>query len=117
MPWLARFPGFIQPGSTTAQVALGMDWLPAILALAKIPLPPRKKVDGENLLPLLRGQTQPFARTVSWRYRRLAARCKVVRAGDWRYVWDGGKEELQPGGGPRRIERPARPTAGNRSGP
>jgi hypothetical protein len=51
-------------------------------------------VDGVSLLPVLRGETPPFARTVFWRYKHLETRRKAVRTGDWKYVWDGGKEEL-----------------------
>ena len=94
MPCLARFPGVFKPASTTTQVALGMDWLPTILTAAKLTPPAGKKIDGLNLLPVLSGEQPAFARTVFWRYKRLAARRKAVRAGDWKYVWDGGKEEL-----------------------
>jgi N-acetylgalactosamine-6-sulfatase len=94
MPCMARFPGVIRPGSTTSQVGLGMDWLPTMLAAAGASAPVGKKMDGENLLPALKGEVPPFSRTVFWRYKRLQARRKAVRSGDWKYVWDTGKDEL-----------------------
>jgi arylsulfatase A-like enzyme len=94
MPCMARFPGVIRAGSTTTQVGLGMDWLPTILAAAGSSAPPGKKMDGVDLLPVLNGKTRPFDRTVFWRYKRLQARRKAVRSGNWKYVWDTGNDEL-----------------------
>jgi arylsulfatase A-like enzyme len=91
---MARLPGAIRPGSTTTQVGLGMDWMPTILAATGVRAPAGKKMDGVNLLPVLKQEKEPFARTVFWRYKRLEARRKAVRSGDWKYVWDTGKEEL-----------------------
>jgi arylsulfatase A-like enzyme len=94
MPCMARLPGVIRPGSTTTQVGLGMDWLPTILAAAGAQAPVGKKMDGMNLLPVLSGEKEPFSRVVFWRYKRLQARRKAVRCGDWKYVWETGKDEL-----------------------
>lgn len=93
-PCMARLPGVIPAGSTTEQVGLGMDWLPTILAATGATAPAGKKMDGVNLLPVLTGEKPAFSRTVFWRYKRLQARRKAARSGDWKYVWDGGKEEL-----------------------
>ncbi len=94
MPAMARLPGTTRAGSTTTQVGLGMDWMPTILAAAGIPAPAGKKMDGVNLLPVLKEEKKPFERTVFWRYKRLEARRKAARSGDWKYVSDSGKEEL-----------------------
>ena len=94
MPCMARLPGVIRPGSTTTQVGLGMDWLPTMLEAAGIRSPAGKKMDGVSLLPVLKGEKAPYSRTVFWRYKRLEARRKAVRSGDWKYVWDTGMEEL-----------------------
>jgi arylsulfatase A-like enzyme len=94
MPAMARFPGVIKPGTTTAQVGIGMDWLPTILAAGGMRAPAGKKIDGVDLLPVMKGAKPAFARDIFFRYKRLEARRKAVRSGDWKYVWDGGKEEL-----------------------
>jgi arylsulfatase A-like enzyme len=94
MPCMARLPGVIRPGSTTTQVGLSIDWLPTILAATGVQAPAGKKMDGVSLLPVLKREKEPFARTVFWRYKRLEARRKAVRSGDWKYVWDTGKDEL-----------------------
>ena len=44
--------------------------------------------------PVLKEEKKPFERTVFWRYKRLEARRKAVRSGDWKYVSDSGKQEL-----------------------
>jgi N-acetylgalactosamine-6-sulfatase len=93
-PGMARLPGVIPPGTTTTQVALGMDWLPTILNAAGVKAPPGKKMDGVSLWNVMTGARQPFERTVFWRFKRGEARRKAVRSGDWKYVWDSGKEEL-----------------------
>jgi len=54
MPCMARLPGAIRPGSTTTQVGLGMDWMPTILAATGVRAPAGKKMDGVNLLPVLK---------------------------------------------------------------
>jgi N-acetylgalactosamine-6-sulfatase len=94
MPCMARLPGVIRPGSRTAQVGLTMDWLPTILSAAGVKPPAGKNMDGVDLLPVLRGERQPFSRTVFWRFKRAEVRRKAVRSGDWKYVWDKGEEEL-----------------------
>ena len=42
----------------------------------------------------MKGEKPAFPRTVFFRYKRLEARRKAVRSGDWKYVWDTGKDEL-----------------------
>jgi arylsulfatase A len=94
MPCMVRLPGIIRPASRTAQVGLTMDWLPTIMSAAGVPSPAGKKMDGVNLMPVLNGKREPYPRTVFWRFKRGQARRKAVRSGDWKYVWDNGKDEL-----------------------
>jgi len=94
MPCMARLPGAIQPGRKTTQVALGMDWMPTLLAASGVGAPAVKQMDGVDLWPVLTGKKAAFERTVFFRYKRLQARRKAVRSGDWKYVWDSGKDEL-----------------------
>jgi arylsulfatase A len=94
MPCMARLPGVIRAGSSTAQVGLGLDWLPTMLDATGVRAPAGKKLDGISLMPALRQQGPPVSRTVFWRFKRAEARRKAVRSGDWKYVFDSGKEEL-----------------------
>jgi arylsulfatase A-like enzyme len=51
-------------------------------------------MDGKDLLAVWRGEKPVEPRTVFWRYRRADNTRKAVRDGDWKLVWDNGKEEL-----------------------
>jgi arylsulfatase A-like enzyme len=94
MPCMAMLPGVIRPGSKTTQVALGMDWLPTFLSATGVRAPADKHMDGVDLWPVLTAAKAAFDRTIFFRYKRLEARRKAVRSGDWKYVWDSGKDEL-----------------------
>ncbi|MDX1979392.1 MAG: sulfatase-like hydrolase/transferase [Bryobacteraceae bacterium] len=93
-PCLMRWPGRFRPGSETRQVSLMMDITASILAAANVRMPQNRRLDGLNLLPIWQGRRNLAPRTVYWRYRRAANTRKAVLDGDWKYVWDNGKEEL-----------------------
>jgi len=52
VPGLAVWPGRIKPGSVTSTPACTHDYLPTILAAAKIPYPSERPLDGMDLGPL-----------------------------------------------------------------
>ncbi|MDQ3134183.1 MAG: sulfatase-like hydrolase/transferase [Acidobacteriota bacterium] len=81
VPALVRWPGTIPANRMTDQVAVTMDWTATILAAAGATAAPAHPLDGENLLPLLKGERAPFERTLFWRYKQQAA----VRKGKWKY--------------------------------
>lgn len=54
-PFLARWPGVIQPGRTSAHISGFQDILPTMAELTGQPVP--KQTDGLSLLPTLRGDT------------------------------------------------------------
>jgi len=84
IPALVRWPGHVQPGSTTTQVAISMDWLPALLAAAGTGPDPAYPSDGMNLLPALTQNAAPVSRKLFWRYRFNAQR--AVRDGDMKWL-------------------------------
>jgi len=94
VPCCVRWPGVVPAGKTIDQVSLTMDVLPTLLAATGAKAPPSRKLDGVDLLPVLKGQRAPFPRTVFWRGKRAARVRKAVRDGDLKYVIDDGKEEL-----------------------
>jgi arylsulfatase A-like enzyme len=66
VPLLARGPG-IQPGSTPAQFVANIDLAPTFLDLAGLPIP--ESMQGESLVPLLRGETPAdWRKSVYYRY-------------------------------------------------
>ncbi|MBI4874998.1 MAG: sulfatase-like hydrolase/transferase [Acidobacteria bacterium] len=94
VPCLVRWPGVLPAGKTTRQVGLTMDLLPTLLAAAGAKAPIGRKLDGADLLPVLKGQKPAFSRTVFWRFKRGDRVRKAVRDGDLKYVAGDGKEEL-----------------------
>ncbi|MBI3209265.1 MAG: sulfatase-like hydrolase/transferase [Candidatus Solibacter usitatus] len=91
VPGMMQWPGHIKP-AVSPQVVLSMDLMPTLLAGAGIRA--ARRLDGVDLMPVLTGAQEPFARTVFWRYKREKNRRKAVRDGDWKLVVDNGVEEL-----------------------
>lgn len=56
-PLLVRWPGRIAPGTVVQPIAGAIDLLPTLAALAGVPLPAAKPLDGTDLSPLLLGRT------------------------------------------------------------
>ncbi|MAE76565.1 MAG: aryl-sulfate sulfohydrolase [Planctomycetes bacterium] len=55
VPMIVRWPGHVQPGSTTAQPVIGIDFFPTFLEIGGIAKPEDKLLDGVSLLPILKG--------------------------------------------------------------
>ena len=84
IPAVIRWPARIPAGRTTDQVAIGMDWLPTLLAAAGTAPDPAFPPDGVNLLPVLVQNAAPQPRKLFWRYKANAQR--AARDGDWKYL-------------------------------
>ena len=54
MPFLARFPEEIKPGSFCENLCCNVDFAPTFLDLAKLPIP--SYMQGKSILPLLQGR-------------------------------------------------------------
>ena len=87
MPYIVRWPARLQPGRTTAQLAITMDWVPTFLAAAGASPDPRYPLDGIDLLA-----EKPAERDLFWRMKFRAQ--KAVRSGDWKYLSIEGHEYL-----------------------
>ncbi|OPZ87829.1 MAG: Arylsulfatase [bacterium ADurb.Bin429] len=57
MPFIARYPREIQPGTVNRDMALNVDFAPLFLDLAGVPIP--DTFQGRSLRPLLQGHTPP----------------------------------------------------------
>jgi arylsulfatase A-like enzyme len=82
VPAFARLPGVIPRGRTTEQVAVTMDWTATILAAAGARAHPDYPLDGQDLLPLMRGERAASERTLFWRNDVQGA----ARSGRWKYL-------------------------------
>jgi arylsulfatase A-like enzyme len=56
VPFMAKWPGHIEPGSRFSNPVSHMDILPTALAAADGTMPTDRKIDGVNLLPYLSGE-------------------------------------------------------------
>src|SRR5204863_1469807 len=61
MPFLARWPAAIKPGTRSRALALNVDFAPTFLEAAGVPVP--ADMQGRSLLPILRGRTPADWRT------------------------------------------------------
>lgn len=87
VPAIIRWPGRIDSGKVTEQVATTMDWTVTMLKAAGVDNRLSHRLDGMDLMPVLTRQTEPKARTLYWRtFQRT--KHKAVRDGYWKYLKD-----------------------------
>ena len=118
-PFIVRWPGVTTPGSRSDVPVSSVDLFPTFLAVAGSAAPEGKILDGESLLPLLKGDGALKREAIFWHFpgylsqpvtrgRELDVRTgfrsrpvSVIRKGDWKlhlfyeeWVLDGGREKL-----------------------
>lgn len=91
-PAIARWGGQIPRGSLIQEPVNTMDLFATILTAAGAPIPRDRAIDGNNLLPLLRGETKasPSRRYFYFRGNVVQA----VRDGQWKLQRATGQDEL-----------------------
>lgn len=91
-PFLMQWKGVIPAGQVLNQPVISLDLLPTALAAAGSEVNPEWKLDGVNLLPLLKGDTSapPHPEGVFWKFGDQWA----ARIGDWKLVQTGSKRLL-----------------------
>jgi arylsulfatase A-like enzyme len=87
VPAIVRWPGVAPANRVTQQMAITMDWTATILAAAKADA---DSLDGIDLLPLLKSNSQLITRTFFWRIYSQDA----VREGKWKYIRNGEVHKL-----------------------
>jgi arylsulfatase A-like enzyme len=114
-PMLVRWPGVTRPGSTCDVPVSNVDFYPTFLEIAGRKPAPAQVLDGESLLPLLRGAAKLQREALFWHFpgylddpvlrpRDTIFRTRpvtVVRKGDWKlhlyheeWQLDGGREAV-----------------------
>jgi arylsulfatase A-like enzyme len=63
-----RWPAVTRPGSRSDTPVINLDLYPTFLAAAGAPVPAGKVLDGESLLPLLRGDGALRRRAIYWHF-------------------------------------------------
>ena len=118
-PFIVRWPGVTAPGSHCDVPVINVDLYPTFLAAAGAPVPAGKMIDGESLLPLLKGKGPLDRQSIFWHFpgyldkpvlrgRELDVRSgfrsrpvSVIHKGDWKlhlyqeeWQLDGGRAKL-----------------------
>lgn len=97
VPCVIKWPGNIKPGSIYEGLASTLDVLPTIASVVDAPLS-GNKIDGVNMLPLLRGDTSHSPRNIFYYY--YEGDLCAVRKGKWKLVLPHGYrsyEGVEPG--------------------
>ena len=82
VPFIARWPGVIPAGASTRAMSMNFDLFPTCLALAGVPLPQDRIIDGRDILPvLMRGSASPHETLLFYDTRNLVA----LRYQHWKY--------------------------------
>src|SRR5687767_5763381 len=82
VPAIVRWPGVVPANRVTDQMAITMDWTATIVAAAETSAAVGYPLDGENLLPEIKGSSSARDRVFFWRFGTQEA----VREGKWKYV-------------------------------
>ena len=99
VPLIIKWPGAIQPGSTSDVPVIGMDLYPTILEIAGVERVAKQALDGESLVPLMK-QTNALKRdAIYWHYPHYGYATKPygsMRQGDWKLIeyFESGEFEL-----------------------
>jgi arylsulfatase A-like enzyme len=93
VPFIARWPGRIQPGTTSDQISAFWDMLPTFAEIVGTDSVPRG-LDGTSILAALEGATPLESRpALYWEYHGLWNGAQAVRLGLWKGVRLGGHDD------------------------
>jgi arylsulfatase len=85
VPFIARWPGKIKPGTTSDCVSAFWDMMPTFAEVAGIE--PPKGIDGISILPALTGKKQKKHKFLYWEFPAKIYKGQVaVRMGDWKGI-------------------------------
>ena len=92
-PTIMWWPGKISPGECS-EVCSTIDLLPTIATLAGAELPSDRVIDGQNIWPLMAGESDAKSPHDAYYYYRGNS-LQAVRQGDWKLRVGGGKNKAQ----------------------
>jgi arylsulfatase A len=94
VPAIVRWPGRIPAGAVSTQVGITMDLSATFVAAAGATVPDGARLEGVDLLPLLRAGAKPQPRTLFWRVNGAGLNQRAVRDGNWKLLLEGGAREM-----------------------
>jgi arylsulfatase A len=83
VPFIARWPGVIPASTVGDAMSMNFDIYATCLTAAGIPLPTDRIVDGQDLLPVLKGEESSLHDTL---YYYKGARLVGIRHNQWKYL-------------------------------
>ncbi len=102
IPYIIKWPGVTKPGSKSDTPIISNDIYPTFCAVADVSVPEKQKVDGKNLLPILKGEKVNWSRRpLFWHFPhfwagKMVKPYSIVRDGDWKLIhfWLDSRNEL-----------------------
>jgi len=99
-PMVVCWPGVVKPGTTSDTPVIGIDLYPTILEMTGALTPKGKLLDGESIVPILKGRKDLNSKAIFWHFpaylegKAEGARdaqfrtrpCGAVRAGDFKLI-------------------------------
>ncbi len=82
VPFIARWPGHIPAGKVSDEFLTSLEIFPTLLAAAGAQPPHGVKLDGFDMLPVLRGEAKSPRSEMFWQRRGD----KAARVGNWKWV-------------------------------
>ena len=96
VPLIIRWPGVTKPGSTCDVPVITVDFYPTILEMARAKRPEGQKLDGESIVPLLKGSGGLRRKSIFWHFpcylqasrgQLRTSPVSVIRRGDLKLLW------------------------------
>lgn len=91
VPTLMQWPGNVPANKTVNGIATVMDLFPTIANLVGAELPDDRVIDGENIWPLITGESDKSPHEVYFYYR--LRQLQAVRMGDWKLHLEGTRRD------------------------
>ncbi len=99
VPGIVQWPAHVEPGTTSDVPVSGVDILPTLCAVAEIPVPTDRVLDGTNVLPVFKGKSVKRAKPLYWQFNRARNDAKVaIRDGEWKLLARLNVPSLKPSG-------------------
>ncbi len=91
VPAIVSYPGVIEPGSSSDQLLVGMDFFVTLTELGKGAVPDDRPIDGISIEPLFNGGELP-TRQMFWALDSMSELEYAVREGAWKLMLDRNQE-------------------------
>lgn len=89
VPGIIRYPALVGAGTTVDEPVTALDLFPTLAELFAQELPDRTPIDGQSLLPLLRGDAWQRQQPLYWAIETPDGMEYALRDGDWKLILDG----------------------------